>query len=58
MLIEVKNLIEPYQAASIYEQSRDKKIKKKRRACISAMVGMIVGVAGVYFANILFNFFN
>ena len=48
-------MIDPYQAASIYEQSRDKKIKKKRRAYISAMVGMIVGVAGVYFANILFN---
>lgn len=48
-------MLDPYQASSIIIQTKEKKEKKIKRAYLSAMVGMIVGVAGVYIANVIFN---
>ena len=47
-------MFDPYQAAAISVQL-DKKNKKRKRAYLSAMVGIIVGVAGVYIANVILN---
>ena len=48
-------MFDPYQVASISLQINNQKQKKLKRAYLSAFVGMIVGVAGVYIANVLFN---
>ena len=48
-------MFDPYQVASINIQCEKKKQNKIKRAYLSAIVGMIVAVAGVYIANVLFN---
>ena len=48
-------MFDPYQVSSISMQCEKKKKNKINKAYISALVGMIVAVAGIYIANIIFN---
>ena len=48
-------MFDPYQVSSISMQCEKKKKNKIKKAYISALVGMIVAVAGIYIANIIFN---
>lgn len=48
-------MFDPYQVASISLQCQKKKKNKIKRAYISALVGMIVAVAGIYIVNVIFN---
>ena len=48
-------MFDPYQAASITMQHCKKKKNKLKKAYISALVGMIVAVAGIYIVNVIFN---
>ncbi|MBQ4571509.1 MAG: hypothetical protein IJB21_07420 [Bacilli bacterium] len=48
-------MFDPYQVSSISMQCEKKKKNKIKKVYISALVGMIVAVAGIYIANIIFN---
>ena len=48
-------MFDPYQVASISLQCKKKKQNKIKRVYISALVGMIVAVAGIYIVNVIFN---
>lgn len=48
-------MFDPYQVTSISLQCSKKKKNKIKRAYISALVGIIVSVAGIYIVNIIFN---
>lgn len=48
-------MFDPYQVSSINMQCEKKKKNKVKRAYISALVGIIVAVAGIYIVNVIFN---
>ena len=48
-------MFDPYQVSSISIQCENKKKNKIKRAYISALVGIIVAVAGIYIVNVIFN---
>lgn len=48
-------MFDPYQVSSISLQCIKKRKNKIKKVYISALVGMIVAVAGIYIANIIFN---
>ena len=48
-------MFDPYQVSSINMPCEKKKKNKVKRAYISALVGIIVAVAGIYIVNVIFN---